>query len=362
MILIAHLLPPGDSFWADDETQISLAPDPQLYYDSLTRWIREAQPSVLIEHQTDGGAVGKVAHGYSTDRGYFAIIEVRDDIRPRENAAYRFVSPRIRFDYRGIDGLIWPAALLELSLVSVPRFAHQLPLDSDGSIRPEVLLSALSPSVKADESTTKPSNIVDTEEGFTIEEFVMNPEVKAEIAAMIAEAIAGLMPSAPEPEVEVEVEEAEMAEEIKVEEAEEVKMADYMLEDLLAMSCGDRAKAMLSMDPIKMAELLDPAPAEEVKVEEEEKVDEAVMSALRTGAKERGLTPERTEALLSLARIDAKAAEAIMSAVPVRRSAAAPSAAPRRKATSADPFAEAHRIADERGITYKEALRIAQGR
>ena len=124
---LAHILPDTDLF--DGQRTIPLS-DPMfrsLIVQSMQAFVDKAQPSVLIEHQRNGKSYGKVLGVFQDDDGIFASFSVNDDIAAGiEKGEYRFVSPTIAWnfaadDYDEEEDNRYPAALLELSLVSVPR-------------------------------------------------------------------------------------------------------------------------------------------------------------------------------------------------------------------------------------------------
>jgi hypothetical protein len=83
----------------------------------------------LKEHKPDGGSYGFVDNIFEDDNGdIYATVNITDPqtIEEFENERYRFVSPTVAWNFRGDDwnpelDNTWDAALLELSLVSVPR-------------------------------------------------------------------------------------------------------------------------------------------------------------------------------------------------------------------------------------------------
>jgi hypothetical protein len=81
----------------------------------------------LIEHQRNGKVYGKVLGVFEDDDGIYASFSVNEEIAEGiESGNYRFVSPTIAWNFAADDYDLeednrYPAALLELSLVSVPR-------------------------------------------------------------------------------------------------------------------------------------------------------------------------------------------------------------------------------------------------
>lgn len=124
---LAHILPNTDLF--DGQRTIPLS-DPHfrsLIVQSMAAFVEKTQPSVLIEHQRNGKVYGKVLGVFEDEDGIYASFSVNDDIAEGiEKGEYRFVSPTIAWnfaadDYDVDEDNVYPAALLELSLVSVPR-------------------------------------------------------------------------------------------------------------------------------------------------------------------------------------------------------------------------------------------------
>ena len=109
---------------------------------SLKDWVSKAKPGLIKEHTPDGGSYGVVSGIFEDSKGIFAKIEVTDAkvIEGMESKRYRFVSPTIAWsfkadDYSHEENNVWPAALLEVSLVSIPRhFTRQVEIKEDKSI------------------------------------------------------------------------------------------------------------------------------------------------------------------------------------------------------------------------------------
>ena len=124
---LAHILPNDDLF---DGTRILPLSNPDfksLIIQSMQAFVDKTQPSVLIEHKREGKVYGKVLGVFGDDEGIYATFEVNEEIAEGiENGEYRFVSPTIAWnfkadDYKEYEDNVYPAALLELSLVSIPR-------------------------------------------------------------------------------------------------------------------------------------------------------------------------------------------------------------------------------------------------
>ena len=124
---LAHILPSTDLY--DGQKMIPLS-DPMFraaIIRSMQEFVNKTQPPILIEHKREGKSYGKVIGLFEDDEGIYVSFEVVDDIREgMENGEFRFVSPTIAWnfkadDYNPEEDNVYPAALLEVSLVSVPR-------------------------------------------------------------------------------------------------------------------------------------------------------------------------------------------------------------------------------------------------
>lgn len=232
-IIYANILPRQDLH--DGETVIPLG-TPSVYasvVNSLQLWVMQNRPNILKEHRLDGGSYGEVI--VVQDRGqegiWVGFTLTAAEQKKFEAGDFRFVSPTIAWNHRANDynpaqNNIWPAALLEVSLVSVPRyFLGQKPMraEREGGVY--------------DNSVSYMSQLSESKDYLFIGENKMEltmPELeklftdmlgkhidmlKTEIEKMVADQLANKEAKAQEPEVEVEIEETEMAEEEIAEEA-----------------------------------------------------------------------------------------------------------------------------------------------
>jgi len=130
----AQILPDTDLYDGDKLIPLS---DPQ-FRDTIVRsmqdWVDKVQPSVLIQHDEDGGQYGRITAVYEDWDGIFVdgIITDPDVASRMSQGGYRFVSPTIAWNFAADDYIPdrdnkWPAALLEVSLVSVPRHYTRQP-------------------------------------------------------------------------------------------------------------------------------------------------------------------------------------------------------------------------------------------
>ena len=127
--ILANILPGGDLFDGEKLIPLSDKDFRSRVVSSLKEWVAKVKPNLLKEHKPDGGTYGIVENIFEDDDGsIYATVEITDSktIEEFENNNYRFVSPTIAWNFKGDDwnpedNNTWDAALLELSLVSVPR-------------------------------------------------------------------------------------------------------------------------------------------------------------------------------------------------------------------------------------------------
>ena len=134
----AHILPDSDLF--DGDKMIPLS-DPQFraaIVRSMQDWVEKCRPNILIQHDEDGGTYGRVTDVYESHDGIYVDGVVTDaEVAQRmSEGGYRFVSPTIAWNFAADDydpeaDNRWHAALLEVSLVSIPRhYTRQRDLQS----------------------------------------------------------------------------------------------------------------------------------------------------------------------------------------------------------------------------------------
>jgi hypothetical protein len=130
--ILAHILPKASLFDGEHVIPLDDRPYFNIVVDSLADWVASRKPSVLIEHERNGESLGHVNAIIEDDRGIFAELVLEGEAAARfEDDAYRFVSPTIAWQHRADDfgdRGPWPAALLEVSFVSVPRHSRQVPV------------------------------------------------------------------------------------------------------------------------------------------------------------------------------------------------------------------------------------------
>ena len=127
--ILANILPGSDLFDGDKIIPLSSTAFRKSVVSSLKNWVDKTKPNLLKEHKPDGGSYGFVDNIFEDDNGdIYATVNITDPqtIEEFENERYRFVSPTVAWNFRGDDwnpelDNTWDAALLELSLVSVPR-------------------------------------------------------------------------------------------------------------------------------------------------------------------------------------------------------------------------------------------------
>ena len=127
--ILANILPGSDLFDGDKIIPLASTAFRKAVVSSLKNWVDKTKPNLLKEHKPDGGSYGFVDNIFEDDNGdIYATVNITDPqtIEEFENERYRFVSPTVAWNFRGDDwnpelDNTWDAALLELSLVSVPR-------------------------------------------------------------------------------------------------------------------------------------------------------------------------------------------------------------------------------------------------
>ena len=127
--ILANILPGSDLFDGDKIIPLASTAFRKSVVSSLKNWVDKTKPNLLKEHKPDGGSYGFVDNIFEDDNGdIYATVNITDPqtIEEFENERYRFVSPTVAWNFRGDDwnpelDNTWDAALLELSLVSVPR-------------------------------------------------------------------------------------------------------------------------------------------------------------------------------------------------------------------------------------------------
>jgi len=124
-----QILPDTDLF---DGTKVIPLSDPQFrstVVASLQEWVSLTQPNILKEHERDGGTYGRVLDLYEGAGGIYidGIITEPEAAHDMSQGKFRFVSPTIAWGFEADDSKTYPAALLEVSLVSVPRHFTRQP-------------------------------------------------------------------------------------------------------------------------------------------------------------------------------------------------------------------------------------------
>lgn len=130
----AQILPDSDLFDGDKLIPLSDPHFRRVIVSSLQDWAHMVKPNVLIQHDEDGGTYGRITAVYEDWDGIYVdgIITDPDVAQRMSNGGYRFVSPTIAWNFAADDYVPdednrWPAALLEVSLVSVPRHYTRQP-------------------------------------------------------------------------------------------------------------------------------------------------------------------------------------------------------------------------------------------
>lgn len=130
----AQILPDTDLFDGDKLIPLSDPGFREVIVTSLQDWTYRVKPNILIQHEEDGRTYGRVTSVYEDHDGIYidGIITDPDVARRMSEGGYRFVSPTVAWNFAADDYIPdvdnrWPAALLEVSLVSVPRHYTRQP-------------------------------------------------------------------------------------------------------------------------------------------------------------------------------------------------------------------------------------------
>lgn len=127
-MLKGHILPRRNLY--DGEQIIPLA-NPSFFrktFRSLREWVRQTNPNIIKEHQSDGESYGKIVDVEEEKDGIYVVFEPSDETLLKfEKNQLRYVSAHIIWDFEADDydpklDNKWYAALVETSLVSIPRF------------------------------------------------------------------------------------------------------------------------------------------------------------------------------------------------------------------------------------------------
>lgn len=348
---------PNRVFWPDQETKVDLSEDNNwnTVLNSIQAYTSEVAVPVIKEHTPDGGAFGKVESVFEEDGKIKANIQLTSQSLIEEmesgDKEYNFVSPRISWNYKDIDGNNWPAALLELSLVSVPRSLFQdkiqeLPLNTkEDNKELEIQLS---------EKLNMPvymANLTEIEGDTNMSED-MKTELKAMVAEMIAEAFAKQADNEDKKEDAIEDEaksEAKMA-------CDETKMAEVEVEVEDEVEPEEEAIVMSELEDLKAAYETLKAEYENMKAAMEKSKEDAIMSEVKSDIAKRGMDLNKLSGFISLYKVDRPAYESAMSAIPVKSSVG----------TKVDFSGKGNSVTKlalelqkSEGITYKEALKRA---
>ena len=294
MKFLAHLLPRVEKLYVDEETTVDLSGDKYNHVaNSLIEFVNLTQPNVLMEHELDGGTRGRVVEAYSDEDGIQAKIIIEEDSLP-DKFIPRFVSPRIAWNHRDVTGTLWPAALLELSLVSIPRFlvGQKELLETKFSESTSVLnTSSVVELVPINEDSMSKEEIMALiEEVLTSRESAMACGPKTEM---------GYTEKMADPSVEIEVSPAE----------EEQSPMGEMIEDISEITDVDAYVSGLAPEAAKehLARLIRGAKVS---------AEESLMSEIKIELSARGISADKAKDFFTLASADKKAFTSAMSAIP----------------------------------------------
>jgi uncharacterized small protein (DUF1192 family) len=326
-LLRLHILPRRD---VHDGDRVLPLGDPTFFQQtlsSLEAWLAQAQPNVLREHDLDGRSFGTVRQVEADEDGIHVLATVHPDLmREYQEGKLRYVSPRIAWNFAADDydpqrNNLWPAALLEVSLVSVPRFLiYQVPITDAAPYVESVMSQKVHPM----------SEHAAPEE--TPEETTMTEEMKTLVTTMVEEAVATLLATR----------ESEMAED--GEESEE--SGDEMVgEDALERI------ANLTAEVARLKAERDELHAEIAKRDAELEVESAMAETPHLSTMREDLvalrlqSKDRFESLFTKLKASAPAQS--------RMSGVRGGGAPHR---SVDALSQAYDVATKEGISYRDAL------
>ena len=320
-----HLLPrPKDGVIFDTEDRaIRLGSNFDTYADSLREYVELTKPSLLLEHNLDGNSYGRVESIENTPEGIFGIASINN---PEDLKGKRFVSPRIRWNHTDINGRRWPAALLETSLVSVPRFqVGQQEIESINSMN---YSSVIVEDTKFSEVNLEGLQLPIEEIEQPQEENMLTPEMIEQIKTLVKEALA---------EAEAAEEALEVAKEAEEVAAETVAAEDPTTEALAVEAATEEAAAEEStmeeqLEVVELEEVEDMEPSTmgykisrmSAKSKDEllmklaealyETKKETVMSAIKADLKARNIDEAKANNFYKLYKTDKEAYESTMSA------------------------------------------------
>ena len=358
---------PDRIFWPDAETQVDLSKDEDWtsVLESMQEYVRRVNVPVLKEHTPDGGEYGKVISVFEEDNKMKVTIaiESKDTLEDIEkgNKKYKFISPRIRWNHRDVLGMVWPAALLEVSLVSVPRNQYQDEITETqaGENTQKDILNTKenAQEISLSEKLGLPVYEANLTEITEIGDNMSIEDMKAMIAEMIAEAFAKQAHSEDEKEDAIEDEAKEESDEVKLGcGGDEDLMAEEPVTETPAPEAPATDDMMSELEDMKAAYATLKAEYETLKKSMEEEKEEAVMSAVKADLTKRGLDTNKIPSFVSLYKTDKKAYETAMSAIPVKGSVSFKSTSSTREESVT---AKALKLQKEKGITYKAALKEA---
>ena len=317
-----HILPRVKELFDLEDRKIILGDNFDTYADSLREYVELTKPSLLLEHNLDGNSYGRVESIENTPEGIFGIASINN---PEDLKGKRFVSPRIRWNHTDINGRRWPAALLETSLVSVPRFqVGQQEIESINSMN---YGSVIVEDTKFSEVNLEGLQLPIEEIEQPQEENMLTPEMIEQIKGLVKEALA---------EAEAAEEALEVAKEAE-EAAETVAAEDPTTEALAVEAATEEAAAEEStmeepLEVVELEELEDMEPSTmgykisrmSAKSKDEllmklaealyETKKETVMSAIKADLKARSIDEAKANNFYKLYKSDKEAYESTMSA------------------------------------------------
>lgn len=301
-MFVAQLLPKRDIY--DGERLIPLG-DEDFYnrvLNSLIKWTKKTKPSVLKEHKREGKVYGYVDSVFEGKDGMYAKIKLnKSTAREMRDGSYRHVSVGIAWGFKADDynpdkNNRWPAALLEVSLVGVPRhFLEQPPINELNKVE------------LAEVNINNEMTISNFSVQFTEEQEDKNMDME-----QIAELLSKLIGEHLEPVMKrlevIERDSAEARDDDRKEESEaEKEMQEEALQEEEAPEAEEEMQEVEAEEKAEMEEVEVEDEEEELQEDEEESSDESEMKY-----KEMEEKVKKLEAML--AKKDAELAELYYSA------------------------------------------------
>jgi len=376
----AHILPSSDLF--DGEVVIPLGN--KEFYDkvvnSMSSWVDRVDVPILVEHERNGEQYGQVVDIVSAADGIYAGFYLNEEYEQKyEDGKLRYVSVGIAWNYTPDDydpetSDRIPAALLELSLVSIPRHkTRQTPIAEHEEVNTSEQTSYFSYEInpQGTYSLLKENQLMEMDDLKTMIMEMLRPmvdEIKEEHLALqrrletIERDTAEGRDDERKVEEETEAGEGESKmEEPEAEEMEEPEAKEEMEEGEPKEEMGEHEKKDMEEEEEKeLAELV------KVKTELAEVVEEnkRLNAEMRVGLDLAG-KPHLSEMKEKLVEVCMKDEELYKSVLNISVSGVdraslfserLTSGLTKAKDTNPNPFTAARELAEKEGISFKEAF------